>query len=356
MNISNGVIAKAQKVVIYGPEGIGKSTLAAQFPNPLFTDTEGSTNNMNVSRFDKPTSWQMLLQQIEYVKNNKPCGTYIIDTADWAELLCIEYICKKYDKKGIEDFGYGNGYTYLGEEFGRLLNKLSELLEVGINVVLTAHTQIKRFERPDEMGAYDRWELKLGNKKTVATTASLVKEWADMVLFCNFQVTVVSGGSAPNAKKKGVGGKRIMYTTHNPAWDAKNRFGLPEQMDMDYQGLAHIFNGLNASNVSQPPVQQEPQQQPTQQNEFMNQGQQEPQPDFSREPQQNITAAIPQAVADLMKNSQVSVDEIKQVIYVGGFMPQDTPLENIPTDLWGYLATNWDAGVMNLLNTKIRNF
>lgn len=351
MNISTGVIAKAQKVVIYGPEGIGKSTLAAQFPSPLFTDTEGSTNNMDVKRFDKPTSWQMLLQQIEFVKNTRPCDTYIIDTADWAELLCIEYICQKYDKKGIEDFGYGNGYTYLGEEFGRLLNKLSELIDVGINVVLTAHTQIKRFERPDEMGAYDRWELKLGNKKTVATTASLVKEWADMVLFCNFQVTVVSGGSAPNAKKKGVGGKRIMYTTHNPAWDAKNRFGLPDQMDMDYQGIAHIFNRQSNQVPSQQPTQPEP----TQQNEFINQGQPEQQPDLSREPQQEVHPAIPQGLADLMRLNQVSTAEIMQVIEKRGIAPADMPVENVDVAIFNNFATKWDD-VLSFINTQIRNF
>lgn len=348
MNITSGIIAKAQKVVIYGPEGIGKSTLAAQFPSPLFTDTEGSTNNMDVKRFDKPTSWQMLLQQVEFVKNTRPCETYIIDTADWAELLCIEYICQKHSKKGIEDFGYGNGYTYLGEEFGRLLNKLTELIEVGINVVLTAHSQIKRFERPDEMGAYDRWELKLGNKKTVATTASLVKEWADMVLFCNFQVTVVSSGNNSNAKKKGVGGKRIMYTTHNPAWDAKNRFGLPDQMDMSYQGIAHIFNRQN-NMENQQPVSQEAQEPVPRQEELIKT------PSFSREPQIEIPATIPVSVADLMKSSQVTVDEVKAIIYQGGFMPQDTPLENIPQDLWNYLVTNWDKA-LNLLNTQIRKF
>lgn len=62
MNITRGVIAKAQKSVIYGPEGIGKSTLALEFPDPLFIDTEGSTNNMNVARMDKPTSWSMLMR------------------------------------------------------------------------------------------------------------------------------------------------------------------------------------------------------------------------------------------------------------------------------------------------------
>ena len=92
MNITKGRIETAKKVVIYGPEGIGKSTFASQFPNPLFIDTEGSTKEMDVARFDKPTSWELLKSQIEYVKLNKPCTTLIIDTIDWAEQLCIKSI------------------------------------------------------------------------------------------------------------------------------------------------------------------------------------------------------------------------------------------------------------------------
>ena len=101
MNITKGRIETAKKVVIYGPEGIGKSTFASQFPDPLFIDTEGSTKEMDVARFDKPTSWELLKSQIEYVKLNKPCATLIIDTIDWAEQLCIKSICDKYDKKGL---------------------------------------------------------------------------------------------------------------------------------------------------------------------------------------------------------------------------------------------------------------
>lgn len=99
MNITKGRIETAKKVVIYGPEGIGKSTFASQFPDPLFIDTEGSTKEMDVARFDKPTSWELLKSQIEYVKLNKPCATLIIDTIDWAEQLCIKSICDKYDKR-----------------------------------------------------------------------------------------------------------------------------------------------------------------------------------------------------------------------------------------------------------------
>ncbi len=67
-------------------------------------------------------------------------------------------------EEGIEDFGYGNGYVYAKEEFGRFLNRLSGVVDAGINVVLTAHAQIRKFEQPDEMGAYDRYELKLGKR------------------------------------------------------------------------------------------------------------------------------------------------------------------------------------------------
>lgn len=130
MRITKGKRARAQKVVIYGTEGIGKSSLAAQFPDPLFIDTEGSTDNMDVARLDKPTSWVMLNNQIAFIKANPTvCKTLVIDTIDWAESLCVDNLCAMHGKKGIEDFGYGNGYVYAKEEMGRFLNRLQDLIE-----------------------------------------------------------------------------------------------------------------------------------------------------------------------------------------------------------------------------------
>lgn len=70
MEIIRGVIPCAKKVVIYGPEGIGKSTFASKFPDPVFIDTEGSTNSMDVARLPKASSWQMLLDQVDYVRTH----------------------------------------------------------------------------------------------------------------------------------------------------------------------------------------------------------------------------------------------------------------------------------------------
>lgn len=241
MEITSGKIRTAQKVVLYGPEGIGKSTFASQFPDPLFTDTEGSTKHLEVNRLPVPSSWTMLLQQIAWVKANpSSCRTYVVDTADWAEKLCIAHICsKKEGIDGIEDFGYGKGYTYLEEEFGRFLNALSDIIEIGIHVLLTAHAEIRKFEEPDEMGAYDRWQLKLQKK-----TAALVKEWADMLLFANYKTEVVNvdNQGATKGKNKAQGGRRVIYASHTPSWDAKNRHGLEDMLpSLDFQHIAdHI--------------------------------------------------------------------------------------------------------------------
>ncbi|WP_288745771.1 ATP-binding protein [uncultured Enterococcus sp.] len=343
MNILSGVIPKAQKVVIYGVEGIGKSTFASQFPDPLFIDTEDSTLHMDVKRFDKPTSWTMLLQQIEYVKVNKPCQTLVIDTIDWSEKICKDHLIAL-NKWTDSSNDYGAKYIALEKEFGGLLNKLSDVVEVGINVVITAHAWLRKKEEPDEMGAYDRYELKLEKK-----TAPLVKEWADAVLFANYKTTIITDEKTKS--KKGLGGQRMMFTNHRPAWDAKNRWGLADELPFDYSQIAQVFaNVTPQTQVVENPIR-------TAANEIAEEKRKanEPIPNFAPERNQDINPSIPVSVADLMKLNQVTNEEILQVIYQGGFMPADTPIENIPDDLWGYLATNWEPA-MNLLNTKIRNF
>ena len=238
MKIIRGKIPGAKKVVIYGPEGIGKSTFAACFPAPVFIDTEGSTKDMDVDRFEKASSWPMLLEQVRYVKQNPSvCRTLVVDTADWAEQMCVADLCARFGKNGVEDFGYGNGYVYAKEEWGRFLNALEEVVSTGINVVLTAHAHLRKFEQPDEMGAYDRWELKIG-KKTSSQTAPLLKEWADMVLFANYKTWSVAVDDK-GKKRKAQGGDRVMYTSHNPCWDAKNRYGLPEEAPFEYESIRH---------------------------------------------------------------------------------------------------------------------
>lgn len=240
-SILTGTIPAPVKVVLYGPEGIGKSTFASQFPDPVFIDTEGGTKRLNVARLPAPTSWQMLMDEVaEVARGNVPCGTLVIDTADWAERLCIETVCARFKVKGIEDFGYGKGYTYAKEEFARLLDALGDVLAAGKHVVVTAHAQISRFEQPDAVGSYDRWTM-----KTSKQVAPLLREWCDMLLFANYKTVVEKAGAGANAKNKASGGKRVLYTTHNPCWDAKNRFGLPDEVPFEFASIAACITPAN---------------------------------------------------------------------------------------------------------------
>ena len=240
MRITKGIKTRPVKILIYGTEGIGKSTFASKFPKPVFIDLEGGTHYLNVDRVDGVLDWTELLSTVAEISTSN-YKTLVIDTADWAERLAIQYICNKYSKAGIEEFGYGAGYTYLVEEFGKLIKNLDRAIAHGINVVILAHATLRTITLPEEQGSYDHWELKL-NTKTTNKVAPLVKEWADMVLFMNYKTMLVEDKAANmGTKKKAVGGKRVMYTTHTTFCDAKNRFGLANELPLEYEQIASLI-------------------------------------------------------------------------------------------------------------------
>ncbi|MDO5785685.1 MAG: ATP-binding protein [Eubacteriales bacterium] len=364
MKITYGRIHSAQKVVIYGPEGIGKSTFASRFPDPVFIDTEGGTKLLDVARLPAPQSWQDILDEVNYVANNPGCcKTLVIDTADWAEQQAVSAICQRAKKSGIEDFGYGKGYTYVAEEFQSLLRQLDKLIDRGINVVVTAHAKMRKFEQPDEMGAYDRWELKLSKQ-----SAPLLKEWADMVLFANYKTYTVR---TDEKKVKAQGGERTMYTSHHPCWDAKNRHGLSQEVPFTYESIRAAIEGEAPADVpktetsTQPktPNQPEPPKRtfasrPPQvsmtemmdnQAQTAQQAQAVPEADVDkslappgqREPY--IPEGIPQELADLMRANNVDESELQMVVHDQGYYPMDTPVSSYDPDfIQGCLIAAWN--------------
>ena len=337
MNITTGIQNKPIKTVIYGPEGIGKTTFAAQFPKPLFIDTESSTARIDVARTDTPTSLAMLTSILtELRSNDHGFRTIVLDTADWAEKLCIRAACsKKEGISGIEDFGYGKGYVYVYEEMGRILNLLSDIWEHGLNIVITAHAAIRKFEQPDEMGSYDRWELKLINSPK-CNVCAMLKEWADMVLFANYKTYSVAVDKDGKKRKAQGGGERVMYTSHNPCWDAKNRFGLAPELPFDFGQIAHLFGVTPApAPAPQPAIHSAPQTRASAPAPV----QQAPAP---AAPQLNIPDTLPQALKDLMVSNGVDESDIRLVVSQRGYFPYDTPLTNYPPDfIEGVLIAAW---------------
>ena len=289
-------------------------------PDPLIIDTEGGTAHMDIRRIDKPATWDELLGVVrEVAATPNVCKTLVLDTADWAEQLVTAHLCEKYHQNSIESFGYGKGYTYLSEEFARLLGAFDSVIATGIHVVITAHAKMRKFEQPDEMGAYDRWEMKLSKQ-----VAPLVKEWCDLLLFCNYQTFVVT---SETNKQKAQGGKRVMYTSHHPAWDAKSRVPLPPVLDLDYKAIAHIFERkatpqamAEKENIA-PKVSANTKNAPNAVNEPPSLGK----------------------LRQRIKDSGVTEDEVKNVIAGRGHYPVEMPMEEYDeTFITGWAFKYWN--------------
>jgi hypothetical protein len=245
LNITRGRRHAAVRGTIYGDEGIGKSTLATQFPAPLVLDTEDGTHHLDVARVSVHDWKTLTLAVTELAVNQQGFQTIVIDSADWAEKLLIEWLLKTSGKKSIEDFGFGRGYTMLAEHWTRFLASCDVLVGQGINVVWVAHSTVKRVSPPDQTDGYDRYELKLTKQ-----VSPLLREWCDLLLFCTYKMKLVEGG---DGRLKAQGGKeRVMHAEHSAAWSAKNRFGLPAEMPMHIGQLESIFSGPAPAPVGAP--------------------------------------------------------------------------------------------------------
>ena len=355
------------KIIIYGPEGIGKTLFAARFPDPVFLDTEGSTRHYDIRRIiqqngqSTPSSWEMVKEMAAAVRDGEiPCKTLVIDSLDWAEALCAAAVCAKQGVKGIEDFGYGKGYVYLEEEFGRFLNLLNEIYHKGINIVCTAHATMRRIELPEETGAYDHWEMKLEKK-----TAALVKEWAQIILFANYKTIVISGKTAMD-KNKAAGGKRVMYSTHTPWWDAKNRFNLPEEMPLDFKSIEHLFLYEQPQTAPQATQMADPAPKPDTAGEQLSMNilaretpvQASPE-EFEKESKElpftmgeDQYPGLPKAFADLARGEHMTMEDITKTVGVGGWYPAGTPVEKIDPAFFDFLVSKWSDFVALWKNNK----
>lgn len=322
MNINKGVQHSAYSFVIYGPEGIGKSTLASKFPDPLFIDTEGSTKRLDVARTDRPKSWPILLQYINEIKDKHLCKTLVIDSGDWAERLCLENVCSTHNVTGIEDLNYGKGYVFAKESFAKMLDLLTEVMNSGINVIITCHACLRKFEEPDEMGSYDRYELKLSKQ-----IASLVKEWTDNLLFLNYKTIIVT---TKDNKKRGKGGQRVIYTTHRPAWDAKNRYGLADELPLDIESLKPIIDSNADTNTADQAITNAKNVSPS------------PKEDTSKQPDELLNGVY-KPLADLMRENNVTPGEIAHAVAKKGYFPESMDIRSYPEDFTkGVLVGAWD--------------
>jgi len=230
-SIRRDVGPRPDRILLMGTEGVGKTTFAAEAPNPIFICAEDGIPKAlhHIPRFPEPQTLTDVLDAIRtLIREEHDFKTLAVDTLDWLEPLIWRELCARNSWPDIETPGYGKGYTAATEDWRKFLAALDTLRnQRGMEIILLAHASIRTFQNPAG-GDYSRYECKL-NKQA----AALVKEWTDVNLFAIHEEFVqVKNGKET---RKGVStGRRVIHTERTAAWDAKNRHSLPTELPLNY--------------------------------------------------------------------------------------------------------------------------
>ena len=246
MKITKGIKEKKLLILIYGRDGIGKSSLAGQFPTPLFIGPEDGTSFLDVARVEGICDWKTFILSVDDVIasiDKIEFETIVIDSLDWVEPLIHDYICKKYKVDNLAQAakGYGAGYKESFDMQVELKNKL-KIINQKKNVVLIAHSQVKSFNDPVTESSYDRYELKLHESNSVSPRA-LWREFVDAILFINHDV--VTSGEGKDARASTFG--TFLFTKGTPAFDAKRRVLMPDKIKFETTGMYDLIKSYFSS-------------------------------------------------------------------------------------------------------------
>lgn len=231
-----------RRVMLYGTQGIGKSTFASCAPKPIFLQTEDGLGEIDCDKLPLVMSFcEAMTVLSELYTEPHPYQTIVIDSLDWLERMIWAEVCRKRGVENIEEIGYAKGYIFALTQWREFLEGLSALrTDKGMSAVLIAHARIERFENP-ETEAYDRYVPRLHK-----LAAAVVQEWCDEVFFATYKVYTKQTEEGFNRKRsQGIGsGERIIRTQERPAHVAKNRLNMPEEIPLDWNAYSqYLTNG-----------------------------------------------------------------------------------------------------------------
>lgn len=241
LNVTKAV-GKPPRILVYGPQKIGKSSFGALADNPVFIQAEDGLDALNVNAFPLSGSFTDIMTNLQKLAEEEhDFKTVVVDSLDWLEpLVWKETISRNpYGDKGkkienIEDYGYGKGFAHAMDVWKDYIDMLDYLRsEKNMTVIQISHAQIRKFENP-ETDIYDRYELKLQKQ-----AAAKMMEHSDIILFANYYVGVKKEEKAmvKEGRKRAVGtGERVLYTEERPAFMAGNRYSLPPEIPFDKDG------------------------------------------------------------------------------------------------------------------------
>jgi hypothetical protein len=245
-NVKQGRAAKPPRILLYGTEGIGKSTFGSQAPKPIFIQTEDGLDEIDCDKLPLAATYDDVVEALrELQRQEHSYETVVIDSADWLERLVWDKLCAQYSVNSIEkvDGGYARGYTHALSYWRELVDHLNVLRnQRGMAVLLIAHSKVERFEDP-ESSPYDRYSPRLHKH-----AAALLSEWCDAVLFATRKFRTQSEDGGFNRKRTIAhaigkdGGDRILRCVGGPSCIAKNRYGIVEELPLSWAAFVQALS------------------------------------------------------------------------------------------------------------------
>jgi hypothetical protein len=225
-----------------GGPGVGKSSLGASMPDPIFITAENGTNFLNVARFPTPKKWPDVIECLDLLAKEKhKYKTLVIDSMDWIEMLVHSYVCETNKPTRVYSIelaenGYGKGYIKAFNYFIEMKNKLELLrLENKMNILLIFHNEMKEIYDPINLVSHVRNQIKMHKK-----TSAMFIEFLDALFFATFK-TFAKEEQGKKTKMYG-GEDRVIYTSSRPSFEAKNRYGLPFELPLSWKAISDAID------------------------------------------------------------------------------------------------------------------
>jgi len=232
-----------RKTVLYGKEGCGKTTWASKWPSPIYIPTENGIDGVrdkegNLLKVKAFPLCQTLSEYVEYLvavaQEENEYETVVTDTIDWLQKLVWKEVSNDKKVESIEEIGYAKGYQFAMRYWDQIIDIWDSLISKGKHVLLLSHHAITHIASP-EGDPYDAYDIAVHPK----TIAPRIRQWANEVLFVHDQVMTKTQQESFDKnkmdKKVAVNSITTLKTVGKPAYHAKNKLGLPESMEFDFE-------------------------------------------------------------------------------------------------------------------------